>query len=187
MGDKKMRLIRAENDIVDLETKVSELYEQLTAGLQNLTEEHRFKRDISARVQTLQTIVDKHLASSTFLNGTGAKEWLTEMHRTCQQVKDSTESIHAWQNQMSKDFSAQLCRTNTLADKVRELKEGRLKLAALADDRIADLERALTEATEHSRGVVSRMEQLEARLRKLEDGPRVVFGPITVSREDGNW
>lgn len=172
-----MRLIRAENDIADLETKVSELYEQLTAALENLTEEHGFKRDISARVQTLQTIVDKHLASSAYLRGADAQTWIKEMHDACRQVKDGTENIHAWQNQMAKDFSASLCRINKLADKVRELKEGRLKLAALADDRMADLERQLAEATEHSTGVVSRMEQLETRLVRLEQAPMIRLGP----------
>lgn len=174
MGENRNRIIHLENDVRDNERSIAELNEQLTAALENLNEDSGFRRDIQARVQTLQTIVDKHLASTAFLQGAGAQQYLSDVHHACRQVKDGMQAVHSWQNQMSKDFSKALTR-------VHALEESRLKLAALADDRIRDLERQLDEATENGRAAVSRMEQLETRLRKVEDSQvKVTFGPKTV-------
>lgn len=217
MGDKRMRLIRAENDIDELRAELKDIRETLSEATdfgEEFTSQSAEIVNLSRTVDSFNAQLRQLFDNTRFLNSDGAKVWLSEMDTICRQVKDSVASIHDWQNQMAKDFSVSLIRLGRLQNTVDGITNGpfaasnvcfenidralrdlysklnkvedackaheasRLRLASLTDDRIRDLERELAEATEHSRGVVSRMEQLETRLKILESSQvRVTLGP----------
>lgn len=179
MGENRNRIIHLENDVDELQTKVHNLRNELEEATD-------FSTDIEAQNEAIQGLgctislfqdqikalgaqVQALVGSNNFLATQHAKEWLSEMQHTCRQVSDSITSIHAWQNQMSKDFSRALGRIASLEEKLKASLADKLKLASLADDRIRDLERQLAAASENAQGAVSRMEQLEIRLRNLEE------------------
>lgn len=171
MGENRNRIIWLENDVGDIKKQIQSLKD--TVDLQTdfelaLENQSTTIDNLAQAVDAFNVKLTEILESNRLLNTYDAKVWLGEMEHTCRQVKDSVTSIHDWQNGMARDFSALTVQVCGLADKVKENGGNWLRLAALADDRVRDLERQLEEATEHSRAVVARMEQLEARLRKLE-------------------
>jgi len=176
-----MRLIRAENDIDELRAELKAVRETLSDATdfgEELTSQSAEIVNLALTVDSFNSQLRQLFDNTRFLNSDDAKVWLAEMDTICRQAKDSVDSMQAWQNQMSRDFSNSLNTIHLLMDEVNDIKRDRLKLAAIADDRIRDLERALAEATEHSRGVVSRMEQLETRLKVLEASQvRVTLSP----------
>lgn len=179
MGENRNRIIWLENDVQDLKTKVQNLRNELEEATDFSTDIVAQNEAIEGLGDTISLFQDQIKAlgaqvqalvgSNNFLATQHAKEWMTQIHDAARKASDSVLMIDSWQNQMSKDFTRALGRIASLEDKLKASLADKLKLASLADDRIRDLERQLAAASENAQGAVSRMEQLEIRLRNLEE------------------